>query len=504
MMVDWNLQQTDSEASYIPSGSGIGIELFELSEIEFAGSDIVLNESVYEDYPTFQLLPSVVGAIAISYNVPLLRNKLLPLVLDAETTAQIFAGEIRRWNDPRLIARNPDLNSSILDDIDIILLLRDGSSGTTQQFTSYLNSAAPETWKYGSPSTFPVTMLSEKGVKFSLVSSQDMLAQTISVDYSISYQSYANLLSVGPFVAHMINRAGNQVSPSVASVLAAEQSATFTPYLTASLVNLDAKEAWPISMYSYFLIDRGDCQTTHSLLSMFNWFYTAEEVQVYLEVSGFSLANRTKERVLSIIRGVTCNGRLVLKETLFDGREDFIMLFLFGSVYVIFSILSILAVYQHVTKHSKEPLFSKVTSIICAFLLNVSPVPYFFSPTDLVCTSRVLLLISWIVLVAFFSSRASLLYTLDQYDKANNLSGIVSICEEAKHCHNQRSLVAYCWVALNICYLVTWVMFFNVRAESILADPVAYSANIFCTSDYFTELLLLQLSLISVLSLNVV
>ncbi len=65
------------------------------------------------------------------------------LKLDADTIAGIFLGQIKKWNDPKLTALNPDAK---LPDQEIVVVHRSDGSGTTYIWTDYLSKISPE-WK---------------------------------------------------------------------------------------------------------------------------------------------------------------------------------------------------------------------------------------------------------------------------------------------------------------------------------------------------------------------
>ena len=53
-------------------------------------------------------VPTVLGAVVVTYNLPSLGNT--PLRFDGPTLADIFLGRITRWNDRRLAALNPGVS----------------------------------------------------------------------------------------------------------------------------------------------------------------------------------------------------------------------------------------------------------------------------------------------------------------------------------------------------------------------------------------------------------
>src|SRR5574340_302348 len=83
-------------------------------------------------------IPTVLGAVVVTYNAPVAGLRLTPATLSA-----IFLGKVTRWNDPALAAVNPGVK---LPDPAIAVVHRSGGSGTTSSFTDYLAKVSPE-WK---------------------------------------------------------------------------------------------------------------------------------------------------------------------------------------------------------------------------------------------------------------------------------------------------------------------------------------------------------------------
>ena len=66
---------------------------------------------------------------------------------DPDVISQIFQAKITTWNDPAIKAVNPGVN---LPSTPITLAVRSDSSGTTQNFTLFLQDAVGSAWALGS------------------------------------------------------------------------------------------------------------------------------------------------------------------------------------------------------------------------------------------------------------------------------------------------------------------------------------------------------------------
>jgi phosphate transport system substrate-binding protein len=137
-----------AQINYQGTGSGAGQTAFIGGTADFAGSDSALSAT---DQPKADAhcktgpaihLPMAVGPIAVSYKLSGVSN----LQLKPATLAKIFSGKITTWNDPAIAADNSGVT---LPSTKIIAIHRSDSSGTTDNFTNYLNATAASDWTFG-------------------------------------------------------------------------------------------------------------------------------------------------------------------------------------------------------------------------------------------------------------------------------------------------------------------------------------------------------------------
>lgn len=143
--------------NYAPDGSGAGREAFQGGGADFAGSDRAFKpeenkagafgkcaaDSVALDLPVY------VSPIAVIFNLEGVKElNLTPAVL-----AGIFKGEITKWNDPKIAGLN---SGATLPDLAITPVHRSDKSGTTGNFTDYLNKAAGDVWTEKSAEEWPI------------------------------------------------------------------------------------------------------------------------------------------------------------------------------------------------------------------------------------------------------------------------------------------------------------------------------------------------------------
>ena len=129
----------DVQVNYQAIGSGGGIRQITAKTVDFGGTDAPLTDEQLAAAPgTLLHIPTVIGSVAIVYNLPGVETglKLTPEVLSA-----IYLGQITQWNDERLAALNPNVR---LPNLPIAVARRSDGSGTTNLFTSYLSQVSPQ------------------------------------------------------------------------------------------------------------------------------------------------------------------------------------------------------------------------------------------------------------------------------------------------------------------------------------------------------------------------
>ena len=112
-------------------GSGGGIRNLTDKIVDFAGTDAFLTDTEMSAIEPVIHIPTCMGAVVLAYNLDGVSN----LNLSGELIADIFAGDVKMWNDSRLVEMNPGVN---LPSAAIIPVFRSDGSGTTFVFTVIL------------------------------------------------------------------------------------------------------------------------------------------------------------------------------------------------------------------------------------------------------------------------------------------------------------------------------------------------------------------------------
>ena len=129
------------QINYQAIGSGGGQKQISEQTVDFGASDGPMSDESLAKVQGGKLLhlPTVAGAVVITFNVP----GVTDLKLDGPTIANIFLGKVTHWNDPAIAGQNPGVK---LPDQEISTIHRTEGSGTTYIFTDYLSTVSPE-WK---------------------------------------------------------------------------------------------------------------------------------------------------------------------------------------------------------------------------------------------------------------------------------------------------------------------------------------------------------------------
>ena len=232
--------------NYQGVGSGAGIQQFTAGTVDFAGSDVVMKPAEQtaaeaKNGPVLHI-PWSAGGIAIEYNVSGVTN----LQLDANTLASIYAGKIKKWNDPAIAATNSGVT---LPSEGIQVVHRSDGSGTTAAFTTYLTAVAKTIWTSGAATDVPwPTGQGAKG-------SDGVTAAVKQTEGAIGYAevSFAKNSSLG--IAKIKNAAGSFVGPDASAVSAALAGITVPADLKIAInYNPTDPAAYPITTDTFVIV----------------------------------------------------------------------------------------------------------------------------------------------------------------------------------------------------------------------------------------------------------
>ncbi len=290
--------KTDADVrfNYASIGSGGGQKQLLNQTVDFGASDAPMKDSDMATAPGKILhLPIVAGGVAVIYNVP--GNPKLKM--DGDIIANIYLGNITKWNDPKIAALNPD---ATLPDLHIVPIHRSEGSGTTFIFTDYLsavNTAWADTVGKATSVKWPA------GIGLGAKGSEGVAGQVKQISGGIGYAELAYANQNQMTYADVKNAGGKFVSPSPDSVSAALATATIPDDFRFSMVNPPGDNSYPIAGASWVLIYQKQKNADHGkkLVAFLKWAITdGQKISSTLDYA--PLPENVQKRELALIETI--------------------------------------------------------------------------------------------------------------------------------------------------------------------------------------------------------
>ena len=267
---DYSAKYSNVKVDYQSIGSGGGIKAITQQTVDFGASDAPMKDTEIAALPAGTKLlhvPTALGAVVVIFNL----QGVTDLNLDADNVAGIFLGKIKKWSDPAIAANN---SGATLPDKDILVVHRSDASGTTNAFTTYLDTISPD-WH--------TTVGAGKDVKWPTgvgAQGNDGVATGVkqtdgAVGYvELQYATQASLAS-----AKVKNADGQFVAGSTDGVTAAAEAAAAAfpaDFRQAPIINGKGATAYPIASYTYLLVyqDQQDADKGKTLVAFMYWALT--------------------------------------------------------------------------------------------------------------------------------------------------------------------------------------------------------------------------------------
>jgi phosphate transport system substrate-binding protein len=255
---------------YQAIGSGGGIKAITDQTVDFGASDAAMKDEEISALPagvTLLHVPTALGAVVVIFNI----SGVTDLSLDADAVAGIFLGTITKWNDPKIAALN---SGATLPDTAITVVHRSDGSGTTNAFTTYLDTVSPD-WHdkvgAGKEVNWP-TGIGAQG--------NDGVAGGVKqTDGAVGYVELNYATQTGLASAKVKNADGNFVAGSTAGVTAAAEAAAPdfpADFRQAPIINGAGPDTYPIASYTYLLIpvDWSDAAKAQAMVAFTYWALT--------------------------------------------------------------------------------------------------------------------------------------------------------------------------------------------------------------------------------------
>ncbi len=259
-------QKNSVRINYQSIGSGGGIAQIKAGTVTFGATDKPLapNELAAAGLAQF---PSVIGGIVPVVNLKGMQPGQLHFT--GALLADIYLGQVKKWNDPAIKAANPGVT---LPNLAINVVHRSDGSGTTFNFAHYLSQVNP-TWKSkvgeGTSVAWP-TGVGGKG-------NEGVAAYVERIRGAIGYVEYAYVLQNKMTYALVQNAAGQYVPPDTATFQAAAASADWSHAQDFDLVmtNAPGAQAYPITATTFILMYKTPKAAVQSkaALDFFRWSF---------------------------------------------------------------------------------------------------------------------------------------------------------------------------------------------------------------------------------------
>lgn len=260
-------QETGNRVNYQSIGSGGGQQQIIAKTVDFGASDDPMKADALESNGLVQF-PAVIGGTVPVVNLAGIKPGELKLT--GTVLADIFLGKIRQWNDPAIVALNPDL---ALPAKAIVVVHRSDGSGTTFGWTNYLTQVSAD-WKSqvgeGKAVKWPVGQ-GGKG-------NEGVAAYVRQLKNSIGYVEYAYAKQNALSWTQLQNRDGVFVQPSQSAFATAAASADWSsaPGMGVILNNEPGAQSWPVTAATFILVHarQTDAARAREVLAFFDWAFS--------------------------------------------------------------------------------------------------------------------------------------------------------------------------------------------------------------------------------------
>ena len=257
---------TGTGLNYQSVGSGAGIKQIKAKTVDFGASDMPLKAEELEKEGLMQF-PAIMGGVVAVVNV----EGVAPgqLKMTGPLLADIYMGKITKWNAAEIAALNPGVK---LPGVDITVVHRADSSGTSFLFTDFLAKTSPS-WKESIGSGTTVKWAVGVGGK----GNEGVAANVQRIKGSIGYVEWAYAKKNKLAHTQLRNKEGVDLQPSddVFKAAAANAEWNKTPGFGVVLTDGAGKQSWPVTGVSYILMhkEQADANKGKEVVKFFDWAF---------------------------------------------------------------------------------------------------------------------------------------------------------------------------------------------------------------------------------------
>jgi phosphate transport system substrate-binding protein len=261
-------KETGVGLNYQSIGSSGGIRQINNKTVTFGASDAPVKGEDLDKLNQVQF-PAIIGGTVPIINLD--GFKPGELRINGTILAEVFMGDITKWNDPKLQTLNPGKK---LPDQNITVVHRADGSGTTFNWTDYL-AAVSKPWadKVGKGAAVKWPAASSVGGK----GNEGVAANVQRVKGAIGYVEYAYVKKNNLVFMQLQNKNGKYVSPDDLTFAAAAAGADWfsVPGMGVSIVDQKGDNTWPVSTASFIIMykDPADKKASDEVLKFFEWAF---------------------------------------------------------------------------------------------------------------------------------------------------------------------------------------------------------------------------------------
>ena len=286
--------------NYQSIGSSGGIRQINAKTVTFGATDAPVKGEDLDKNGQIQF-PAVIGGTVPIINLE--GFKPGELRITGPVMAEVFLGDIKMWNDPKLVALNPGKS---LPTQPITVVHRADGSGTTFNWTDYLT-VVSKAWEErvgrGAAVKWPApTSVGGKG-------NEGVAANVTRIRGSIGYVEYAYVKKNNLVFMQLQNKNGKWVSPDDLTFAAAAAGADWfsVPGMGLSIVDQRGDNTWPVTTASFIIMYKNpdNKAASQEVLKFFDWaFKNGKQLALELDYVPLpdTLTKQIRERVWSQIK----------------------------------------------------------------------------------------------------------------------------------------------------------------------------------------------------------